>query len=79
MELKLFEEYKKKEEYYLRLMHSGASIVELAVVDEDGNRCSCGTLLTITQKGIIILHSHISPKFGFDLDEQGRLKVNSEI
>ena len=57
----------------LRLVPWGNGVV-VDVVDLDGDMVSCGSLCTISKKGISVCQG-VDPNLGFSLDAFGALKV----
>jgi hypothetical protein len=49
--------------------------IDLVVVDEDGDRCLQGSIITILPDGELILHPDVAEEFGFNLDKLGRIVV----
>lgn len=76
MKLKIYDErYEAKKEVFLKLVHDDEStdaIKVAAVNKEDGEWLS--NLLKITPEGIY-LNTNVLSSLGFDLDEEGRLKI----
>ena len=73
MKLNVFKE-NKEEEFYLKLIENGEGI-ELNVVDKNGNRVPCGTILSIINNNLI-LSNNISSKFGLELNSNGKIKID---
>ena len=73
MKLKIFEENKDKQ-IYLKLFEN-KDCIKLNVVDKEGSQIDFGHLLSMSNKGIV-LHSHINPKFGLELDEDGKINID---
>ncbi len=59
----------------LRLVKTCRDIM-LVAVDEDGKRLDGGNILRIDAYGAIVRCRNISSSFGFDIDENGRVKTN---
>lgn len=79
MKMLKFEIYEPKEEkrdeiIRLRLI-SGMDGVKVCAVDRNGNREASGSLVLFRKDGMIRLLSDISKFLGFDLDGDGRIKV----
>ena len=66
------------EPVYLHLSISNGSHVILEVVDKDGNWHRGGNLLSLTKDGLK-LPTHVDPKLGIALDENGRVVVGHDI
>lgn len=74
MKLKI---YKKEENKAIKvkLQQDVKGNITLSVVDDEGNTKAYGYLLKITNKGTLQLFKSISKKFGFQLDNQGRIVI----
>jgi len=69
---------KKIKQYLLKLADIGNDI-ELIVVDEEGHEyMSCHLLYIDKRTGMVTLHNGVNSEFGFDTNDQGRLKLNRE-
>lgn len=77
MKLRVFEEKERKEEMYLRLEQEGERIL-LYTVDINGIRHPSGNLLFINSNGTIHRIARVDPSLGFDLKEDGRIKLSGE-
>lgn len=79
MKFEIYRELQDPEEKPVRLrLRKCGSVCRLEVVNEDGDRRSSGTLLTITAAGWICRHESVNSDFGFDLDDKGCVKVEDE-
>lgn len=65
---------KKQVPIELSLIQSGDTVY-LVAVDPDGFGFGFDLLLSINKKGRIELNEKVNQKFGFDLDELGRIKI----
>lgn len=75
MLIKVWGDKKKNKDVYLNLCDEG-DFIRLAAICEDGTILPNHSLLMINNKtGAISRASAINERFGFDLDEQGRLKL----
>ncbi len=68
---------------YLRLVQADPNHIVVGVVDDSGEmildnaRFEYGSaLLTITEKGQVALSPAVFPEMGFDLDHDGRIKLD---
>jgi hypothetical protein len=78
MKLKVFEQKKEQErEVFLRLVKEGDDI-QLNAVDEKGGSVYHGYLLRIKKDGTIYRHDNVNPALGFQLDSDGRIKIEGE-
>ncbi len=59
----------------LKLEATTSSAVQLVAVDRNGEILPRGAILKLTTAGVIFRFSSIDPAFGFDLDDEGRVKV----
>lgn len=58
------------------LREDGRGNVILYIINKDGLHDGPGAdLFTLTSDGRIIAHKNVNPKYGFDLDEEGRIVV----
>ncbi len=58
----------------LKLEERPSGAVVLVAVDSSGEKLPCGAILKFTTAGVIFRFSSIDPAFGFDLDDEGRVK-----
>ena len=68
--LKLWEKVKKEKDVYLRLVMLD-DIVQLRVVDEEGDEIDCGNLLYFERednKFVLVRNIGIDPDLGFKMD-----------
>ena len=71
MKIKIYEEKQKNKDVYLKLIKDFSKVYVAAVNESGLDLC---LLFSISEKGIQIC-PYVDPKLGFDLDEEGRLKV----
>jgi len=74
MKLKVYEKNEENKIRYLRLMEIFDE-VSLVVVDENGERVDYGNILVIKDNGTIYLNRDINPALGFQLDDNGRMRM----
>ena len=74
MKLNMYEETQKTEEVYIRLKTDITGVV-IHAVDSDGNKFDNGNLITIRRNGTLKLHLAINKTLGFQIDDNGKLKV----
>lgn len=67
------EKTEEEKKFYLRLVPTSRGVVVLIACDDSGKRLSSGSLLEISLAGIDRV-SWVDPDFGFELDEDGRIK-----
>ena len=58
---------------HVKRLDSGA--MDLCVVDESGVCRDCSNILVLTTRGTLRLRKGLNPDLGFQLDKQGRIKV----
>jgi hypothetical protein len=80
-EFKVFQEKEEGERpkiVYFRLTESGGGNIDLMAVDEEGERISSGSILTIYSDGTLSLHDSINGDIGLqrDPDRDYCIKVN---
>jgi len=78
MKLEIYEPktgIKEEEPVRLALKQNGKSIC-LHVVDAEGERVPRGNLLDITSEGYVYFHVDVRETFGFQLDENKKLRRN---
>lgn len=69
---------KTEEVYYVDIWERGDGDIEIFLRDARGNRVSASQLFIIKNRtGHITLSEGIDRDIGFDLDEKGRLKINT--
>ncbi|MEN6534511.1 MAG: hypothetical protein ABFD89_12660 [Bryobacteraceae bacterium] len=80
MKLEIYGKPAPKEEppVRLRLVRALDGAIMLEAVDEGGSRVFAGNLLYFSETGRIIRQRGVSPDLGFDLDEQGCIKMGDE-
>lgn len=75
MKLEIYEEEIKKEEPIKLALKATIDGIELQVVDSNGNRVDCGTLLTVLESGVVKMDGLVARDLGFKLDECKRVEV----
>ncbi|MDY6966737.1 MAG: hypothetical protein SVM80_12375 [Halobacteriota archaeon] len=72
------EETEEEKPLKIRLVRNFNSI-RVQVVDDDGRLAERGYIASITEGGYLMLWDHVNPKFGLQLDEAGRIKIENQI
>ena len=75
MKLRIFGEKPASEERFLMLDDRGDGDIAVVVVDILGIAIEQGHLLAIKSNGRIKLYSDVSKDLGFELDNEGKLKI----
>ena len=75
-----YEVYKEKEEekvkiVYFKLVKMAPNVINLVIVDENGRISDYGNILKI-RDGHIYTIPNVSSKFGLDLGEEDRVKID---
>lgn len=73
MKLEIYDESKKKEEQYFLRLARYCGRVFVVMVDENGERHDI--LMRFDDDGVIRLFKSVSEKYGFKLDEEGRIVI----
>jgi hypothetical protein len=77
MKLEIYNQIKQKEEMPVRLAlkQKGDNILVCAV-DKNGDIVPGGCLISFQPSGKVIQHCLVSPYLGFDLDDDGQIKID---
>ena len=76
MRLAIWTPTAKGDARWLRLVDFGGIGVDLRAVDVGGNRVSGGSILSITQGGLLVRYMGIDPDLGLILDTNGCIKLD---
>ena len=77
MKIKIFESpVPENEEILLRLVKGGSG-VSLVACDPQGRTITGGNILRISSSGRLFKFTSISPHFGLQVDDKGRIKEES--
>jgi len=76
MKLEIYGEQQEKLEQIVRLrLEKSEDAISVIAVKENGNRISWGHLMKFLPSGQIHFSQLINPDLGFDLDKDGRIKI----
>ena len=79
MAIGIYQDSAKKTGQYLMKLTDSGNTIDLIVVDEEGYEyISCHLLSIDKRTGMVTLHNGVNSEFGFDTNDQGRLKLNRE-
>lgn len=81
MKLKVYQSKTVESEPVVRLAlrEDDDGDITLMAVDEQGKRKYCGDLLTIASDGFIKRHIAVDPDLGFQLDNNERVLLDTEV
>lgn len=76
MKLEIYSEQLKMSERITRLrLEKSGDEISIVAVRENGSYIDSGHLMRFFPGGQIRLFQHVNPDLGFDLDEEGRIKI----
>ena len=76
MAIEIYQDNAKKIKQYLVKLADSGNAIELIVVDKEGYKYASCNLLSIDKRtGMVTLHNGVNSEFGFDTNDQGRLKL----
>lgn len=79
MKLEVYSEDEEEDKTVrLRFLEYGGGNFIVTVVDKRGNRLSQGDLIWFNKDGTIHRETSVNPDLGFQLDKDGRIKLDEE-